>query len=173
MSSYLQIKSVTTLTMAMAAACHQPYKASKMPIRAIRPKIRQPQHYTCWWMQQWQQWLQQRATTIEYMWHGWRTRWEQGGGDENENELVLAVERGKSNLTKFQFWNSWECHRNPNLANILSYRNLTKCTGLKASLFLPGTTSDEYALFFQSFAKRDGKCLKKWGIRMYFLNLLS
>ncbi len=31
-------------------------------------------------------------------------------------------------------------HRNPNLANILSYRNPTKRTGLKASLFLPGTT---------------------------------
>ncbi len=34
-------------------------------------------------------------------------------------------------------------HRNPNLANlanILSYRNLTKCTGMKASSFLPGTT---------------------------------
>jgi hypothetical protein len=31
-------------------------------------------------------------------------------------------------------------HQNPNLANILSNKNLTKRTGLKASSFLPGTT---------------------------------
>jgi hypothetical protein len=53
-------------------------------------------------------------------------------------------------------------HQNPNLAYILSYRNLTQHTGLKASSFLPGMTWDEFALFFQSFAQRDGKSLKKW-----------
>jgi hypothetical protein len=31
-------------------------------------------------------------------------------------------------------------HQNPNLANLLSYRNLIQRTGLKASSFLPGTT---------------------------------
>jgi hypothetical protein len=35
------------------------------------------------------------------------------------------------------------------------------------------STSDEYALFFQSFAKRDGKFMKKWSIQKYYLELLS
>ncbi len=34
-------------------------------------------------------------------------------------------------------------HQNPNLANLLSYRNLIKCTGLEASLFLPNMTQDK------------------------------
>ncbi len=95
---------------------------------------------------------------------------------------LLLSPPGKESLNSLYNWSGYPVsvkrltvayHLNPNLANILSYRNLTKCTGLKASLFLPGTTWDKYALFFQSFAKRDGKCLKKWGIQKYYLNLLS
>ncbi len=64
-------------------------------------------------------------------------------------------------------------HRNPNLANILSYRNLTKLQGWKPHHSSLVQLEMSMPSFFQSFAKRDGKCLKKWGIWKYYLNLLS
>jgi len=56
---------------------------------------------------------------------------------------------GKASLNLLKNWGNYPVlvkkltvayHRNLNLANLLSYRNLTKHTGLKASSYLPGTT---------------------------------
>jgi hypothetical protein len=63
-------------------------------------------------------------------------------------DLILSPS-GKESLNLLKNWNNYPVpvkrlniayHQKPNLANLLSYRNLTKRMGLKASLFLPGTT---------------------------------
>ena len=63
-------------------------------------------------------------------------------------DLILSPP-GEESLNSLKNWSNCPVpvkrltvayHRNPNLANLLSYRNLTKRTGLKASSFLPDTT---------------------------------
>jgi hypothetical protein len=63
-------------------------------------------------------------------------------------DLILSPPNEES-LNSLKNWSNYPVpvkkltvayHQNPNLANLLSYRNLTQCTGLKASSFLPGMT---------------------------------
>jgi hypothetical protein len=63
-------------------------------------------------------------------------------------DLILSPP-GEESLNSLKNWSNYPVpvkkltvayHRNPNLANLLSYRNLAQCTGLKASSFLPGMT---------------------------------